>query len=485
MPPDITAATTPRSATIAALACVLIAGAAGGCRTFEPRALDLPGHAESFLARTPESPDVRGFAASLAARSSTSMADAAAFDPADGISCTEAELIALVYNADLRLARLRAGVTRATAENAGLWEDPTLGIDLTRIVQSTPEPWKVFTNIGITIPISGRLAIERRQADASYAAELARLAEREWSVRIAVRRTWCEWSALDAQVAAGRDFLARVEQVLSVVDAMERGGEIARTEARLFRIEKATKASELALLEADATHAELRLRQLMGLSPDAPVRLQTIGGGPLRASTREASASELQSRSPALLTAQAEYHAAEKALELEIRKQYPDLHVSPGYGREDGQDQLLLGVSLPFPLFNANRRAIAEADAKRDLARANAETTMERITSDIRVARVRLAAVTQRRTTLETDIVPLVDAQYVDAREVARLGEVNTLVLLESLKRQHEAKLALVAAVRDEAVAAIDLEELLGPIAKHTSDSPAATVPAHQPTSTP
>jgi outer membrane protein TolC len=286
-------------------------------------------------------------------------------------------------------------------------------------------------------------------------------------------------------VAADRDFLARVDQVLGVVDTMERAGEIARTEARLFRIEKATKVSELALLEADATHADLRLRQLMGLSSDAPLRLQAMGGGPLRASMHEASASELQSRSPALLTAQAEYHAAEKALELEIRKQYPDLRVSPGYGREDGQDQLLLGLSLPLPLLNANRRGIAEADARRDLARATAETTLERVTSDIRAARVRLDAVAQRRTTLETDIVPLVDAQYADAREVARLGEVNTLVLLESLKRQHEAKLALVTAVRDEAIAAIDLEELLGPIAERTPESPAAILPRNHHTSTP
>ena len=67
-------------------------------------------------------------------------------------------------------------MARATAANSGLWEDPTLGVNLARIVQSTPEPWKVFTNLGITLPISGRLAIEQQRADAQYAAELSRLA---------------------------------------------------------------------------------------------------------------------------------------------------------------------------------------------------------------------------------------------------------------------------------------------------------------------
>lgn len=46
---------------------------------------------------------------------------------------------------------------------------------------------------------------------------------------------------------------------------------------------------------------------------------------------------------------------------------------------------------------------------------------------------------------------------------MAKLGEVNTLVLLESLKRQQEAKLSLVEARREEALAEIDLDELIGP----------------------
>jgi hypothetical protein len=96
---------------------------------------------------------------------------------------------------------------------------------------------------------------------------------------------------------------------------------------------------------------------------------------------------------------------------------------------------------------------------------------LEQTVAALRAAEVRLAAAAQRRSTLETEIVPLVDAQYVDARQVARLGEVNTLVLLESLTRLQAAKVGLVEAARDEAIAAIDLDEIL---AFH-SGSPAQT----------
>ncbi|MGD9688408.1 MAG: TolC family protein [Phycisphaerales bacterium] len=466
---------------------------AGGCQSYERRPLDMTGHQAAFLARTPQSPEVQQFAAGLAARSTGDAAGGREFDPADGISCAEAELIALVFNADLRLARLRAGVTRATAENAGLWEDPTIGVDLTRIVESTPEPWKVFTSVGITIPISGRLEIEKQRAGVEHAAELARVAQSEWSVRMSVRRAWTEWSALDAQLAATRAFLSRVDQILVVVDKMEQAGEMARTEARLFRIEKATKASELATLESRAREADLRLRQLMGMSPDAPLRFQATGFGPTQVRTiHSADAAELERRSPAMLVAAAEYEAAEKALELEIRKQYPDLHIGPGFGREDGQDQVLLGLSIPIPILNANRQRIAEARAQRALAQVGVETTLEQTIAALRTAEVRLAAASRRRQTLETEIVPLVDAQYSDARQVARLGEVNTLVLLESLTRQQEAKVGLVEAARDEALGAIDRDELVGPhpappVPPSGTAQPASTtpVPELQPTSMP
>jgi outer membrane protein TolC len=177
-----------------------------------------------------------------------------------------------------------------------------------------------------------------------------------------------------------------------------------------------------------------------------------------------------------MLVAMAEYEAAERALELEVRKQYPDLHIGPGYGNEDGQNQVLLGLSVPIPILNANRRGIAEARAQREVARAAVEGTLEQTISALRAAEVRLAAATRRRHTLESEIVPLVDAQYADARQVARLGEVNTLVLLESLTRQQEAKIGLVEAARDEALAAVDLEELMGP---EPSSDPRTSIPSH------
>lgn len=475
----------------------VVAIVAGGCQSYERRPLDMRGHEAAFLARTPESPEVQRFAASLVARTPESSEGEVEFDPADGISSAEAEVIALVFNADLRLARLRAGITRATAENAGLWADPTIGVDLGRIIDSTPEPWKVFASVGLTIPLSGRLEIEKQRAGAEHAAELARVLQREWSVRVSVRRVWSEWSALEARFVATRDFLARVDQILSIVDAMERAGEMARTEARLFRIERVTRMTELVALEARATQAELLLRQVMGMSPDAPLRFQASGIGPVAipdvpGGNPGMDAAALQARSPALLVVVAEYEAAERALQLEVRRQYPDLQIGPGYGQDEGQSQILLGLSLPIPILNANRQGIAVAQAQREVARANAQATLEQVFAGLRSLEARREGAARRRQALEFELVPLVDAQYADARQVARLGEVNTLILLESLTRQQDAKTALIEARLDEALAGVEVQGVLGPTpspapqpALDAGPAPAAPAPASADPSSP
>jgi cobalt-zinc-cadmium efflux system outer membrane protein len=62
----------------------------------------------------------------------------------------------------------------------------------------------------------------------------------------------------------------------------------------------------------------------------------------------------------------AEYAVAEASLELEIAKQYPDLHIGPGYQFDQGQNKWELGLSLTLPILNQNGGAIAEARARRD-----------------------------------------------------------------------------------------------------------------------
>jgi len=447
-------------APLAALSAALIL-TLSGCKAYEPRALDLDRTQREYLLRALDGPVVEQF--HEAGRPAS--APDATLDLADGITLAEAEVIALVFNRGLRAARLAAGVTQASAENAGLWQDPTLGVDFSKIVSGASQGLDAIVSVGFTLPVSGRLDLERERLGAEHAAELARVAALEWETVASLRRAWTERAGIAREAEATRDVLHRVEQVTAIVDRMESAGELARIEARLFRIEDAKLRSRLAALESELSRATHAVEAMLDLPPAAG-RFFTgefVSSPRLGADGRDAALAAIRDTNPAVLRARAEHEVAERTLEEEIRKQWPDLVLSPGYGDDQGDRKFVLGVGVALPLLNGNRAGIAVAEAAREAARWRAESELQRVLGALLAAEERLAQSVARRESLERTLVPLVEAQYEETRAVARLGEVKTLVLLESLKQQLEARNEMIAARRDEALAAIDIEELLGP----------------------
>lgn len=68
---------------------------------------------------------------------------------------------------------------------------------------------------------------------------------------------------------------------------------------------------------------------------------------------------------PDILASLAEYEAAQSSLQLEIARQYPDIHLGPGYKWDQGDNKWSLGLSVTLPVLNRNEGPIAEAEARR------------------------------------------------------------------------------------------------------------------------
>lgn len=444
-----------RPALIAALlgAAVMLAG----CQSYQSRPLDLAAHREGWLARTPGDEPIRAFAERLAESGEPSD-----FDLSDGLTLTEGEIVALVFNPDLRLARLRAGIAAATAEHAGLWDDPQFGLDFLSLTENASNPLVISPGLSFTIPISGRLEAEKARADATLAAELTRVAEQEWQTRVEVRRYWFRWSAARLKAEQTERLLASIESLVASTTRLAEAGEIVRTEATLFTIEQASQRHALLRYRGEADQAEQGLRALLGLAPEAPLELvPTIVMNP---APDELTADAMAERSLTLARLRDEYEVAEQTLRREVRKQYPDLTIGPVADFDRGDTLLGFSLSIPIPILNANKQGIAVAHAERDFARAAFETAYERLAGSLAVARVRLANIREQREIIETSIAPMVDRQLADAQNLLQIGEGGTLVLLESLSRVGQTQMALIDARLDESLALTELSLLIGPL---------------------
>ena len=474
-----------------------------GCAKYERRPLELDQYAEDWPLREIRVDSIREYAETLADGEEN-----APYDPSDGLSLAEAEAVALVFNPQLRLARAQADVPLASAREAGWWPDPEFeakvlhfanrrsrtrfrfegpsfgGVNAGVIganglsadgLEITPpgfrrtegdfinDPWILSASLGVTIPISGRLAVEQDWSWAEYRASWQRILISEWELLTHLRAAWLDWSTTRERIEVIKAFIEQLATVATMTERLAAAGELKPTDARLLAVELARQRTALQTAESQAELQRLGLFAVLGLAPEAPVELQPDVFLPHIEDVPESRRDTLLRRNPRIMAVRAEYEVAEQRLRLEVRKQYPDLNLGPSYSLEGGLSRLGLGFGIPIPLWNHNRQAVAEAIAEREAARTHAQAQIEQVFSELARAEARLRYAAQRREMLLEDVAPLVDRQVEETRKLLDLGEVDVLVLREALSSAVETKLELLAATLAEAQAVSALRQMLEP----------------------
>lgn len=430
--------------------------AAAGCVATAPPAPDLEAHLRDWSERPFEARWLVAADPGNGARPTLE-----AFDPNDGLDRFEAETLASLGNGRVREARAAAGITAASAEHAGILADPTLGLDAEHILASVPEPWILGASLGMEIPLSGRLSIEKSRTAAEHAAALARLRRVTWEETIALRADWIRWITALERVNAATTFLARLDEVVALADRLSSAGAIQRTDARLFKIERATREAERIELAGGARRYELLIRARVGLAPDAPVALTPTELAP-EAHT-EVGLERVVAANVRVGEARASREVAVEDYREQTARRVPDLSLAPGAGREDGEARVGLGVSIPLPLWNRNRAAIAAAEAGVAAAETRLLVTLEDEVQLLAVAKNDLAVAMARRALIEREVLPKIAEQVAELRQLADLGELSTLSLLNSLERELNGRLAWIDAREAELFAANAITERIGP----------------------
>lgn len=424
------------------------------CQSYQSSPLDPEVHRKAWRNRSDSDERVMAFARRLERSPPRSVN----FSPENGLSLTEGEIVALVYNPDLRVARLKAGVARAVADHAARWDDPQINFNVLKILESVPNPWFIASSVTFTFPVSGRLAVEKSRASAASYSELAKVAEEEWRVLRDLRKTWIDWSANQLRLTQTQKMIRSLDSLVKMTNRLVELGELPRTEARLFQIEQETRRAEEDRLLGKIKQGEQEIRAYLGLSPTASVRLVS---SPTEISQGESTS--VSQTNPTVIRLQNDYQVAELTLLREIREQFPDLNLGPSSEEEEERSRVGLIGAIPLPVLNANKGGIAKARAEREVARAAYESQIERTEGKLAARRAELSGIRARRKSLKSKVVPLVDQQIADARKLLEIGEGNSLVYLESLIRAHEAKLSLIAVSLDESLTLVEINHLLGP----------------------
>jgi len=342
-------------------------------------------------------------------------------------------LAALYYHPSLDVARAQAAVATAGVITAGARPNPSVGV-AAGYTDSSGSPWLYGIDFDIPIETAGKRGL--RIAQATQRAEAARLqlAEAGWQVRSRLR------AALLEHLFAGRTIdLLEAERHLraNVVHLMERRfavGEVSRTEVDAARTQLVQ--THVALRAAEGRQAEslIELAAALGLSPPA-LQGVALEWPELDALPGEQETSAGMVQRSGLLNrldvrrSLVEYDAAEAALQLEVARQYPDIHVGPSYAFDDGANKYKLGVTLTLPVLNQNQGPIAEANARRETVAAQFLALQAQVIGDLHKAQAQYRTALAELREVETSLTELQDRIERFTRRAVELGEADRLAL--------------------------------------------------------
>jgi outer membrane protein TolC len=445
----------------AALAAPLVLACACQAARYRPQPLQPAAHLQRVASRDLGSQGVAAYAASLARLNPGAPG---VFDAADGLDAAEAEIVALLFNPELRMARLEARVPLLAARHAGLPEDPELDLDLLRIVEGISSPWVLGGALRFTVPLSGRLAAERRAAcaDADAAVRTARAAEGR--VLAGLRATWNEWTSAGERLALVGAYLEEFDSLLSIARTQREAGQIGGPELGALELERLQREDQMQVLRAAQERLEATIRRTLGLVPDAPVTLLPGFTAAAPDLDPEVERTRLRENNLELAEARARHDLAEAELALEMQKQLPDLRLGPSAESDAGSPRIGVGSGLTLPLVNANRQAVAEARARRDAARGAYEARLEMLLADLHEARAEAARLRARRAWLQARMAPRTEQQLAELRQLSELGDMDVLLLQGGLGALLDTKAQLLELRRDEALADARIHALISPL---------------------
>ncbi|MDC1141859.1 TolC family protein [Planctomycetota bacterium] len=426
-----------------------------GCQSYERQELDPEGHLSEWRSRNGNTEGLREFI-----KQSQGEAPAKDFNLSDGVSLAEAEVTALFFNPDLQVARLEAEADLATARESGRWQDPEFGISGGWMLANMDHRLMLGANFSFTIPLSGRLGVQEDLAFAGATVAFQRILVLEWEKLVQLRGVWRSAAMYQSRTDVLRAFISDIDSVAERANALRDAGELNAASARVFRIVKEETKLQIEVLSRDLELATLQAKALMGLAPNAAIKLQPEFAG----NAIIPSDAEMLTRNPQIELLRRAYEVSEQKVRLEIHKQYPDLRIGPGYGYENGNSKITLGLGLPIPMWNKNVEGIARARGAREVARAKFDSAIETQFSMLAQAKHSIQTAEIQLTTLRDVIAPLVATQVQEAQELADMGEFEPMLQLNALTKLKQNKLRVIDVLRMRADSVDSITAISGPM---------------------
>jgi cobalt-zinc-cadmium efflux system outer membrane protein len=399
----------------------------------------------------------------------------------DGLSLTQAIAVALSREPATRAARADVELARGMRLQAGLRANPTIAFER----REEPGGTDATTSTAIEWPLD-LFRRKTRIAVADAAVTVAEYEEADARRQLAgdVAAAYGNVAAAARELAITDEVLAAASHQLELLRARAAQGSTPTLDRDMMDVDVRRIQAEREAQVGRADRAVLQLKRLLGMSPDAPVRVtQTLEDLMVAEGVTLATGADPLPTRPDVQASEARVRAAEERIANARREGRPDVTVFGSYMRMDagfpqqafgaggglervrGRFQYwTAGARVVVPLWNRQQGTLAAATAAREGAEARAEAARLTAASEMAEALLRYDHARRAVAVYQDGVRPLARRNLDTIRETYQLGRATVFDVLAEQRRYLDTERGYTEALSEAFASRVDLGRAAGDI---------------------
>ncbi|WP_412527458.1 TolC family protein [Burkholderia lata] len=382
--------------------------------------------------------------------------------PSNALTLADALSVAARNNPALRGARADVDASAGALMQAGARPNPEVSF----LQEGFRRAERTSTAlINQTIELGGKRSARLDVASYGREAANASLDEQGAIVRADVIAAFYGLLAAQRQLQVTEESAAIAARSADLASRRAQAGKVSPVEATKAHVAAAGVQIEVVTARGRVEVAREKLNAVMGEARDGRLAVQ----GDLEAVPPVELLSALTAQlddAPLARIARAEMLRSNAAVSLERARRIPDVTISAGVKRVTTggvpDNQAVVGVSIPIPLFNTNKGALLEATHKAERANADLDRERTRLRLDLTQAYANFEAAAQEAQRLKADILPAARLALDAMSRGYELGKFSFLDVLDAQRTLFQGQSQYVRALADAHTARADIGRLVG-----------------------
>jgi cobalt-zinc-cadmium efflux system outer membrane protein len=381
-------------------------------------------------------------------------------EPAEPLTMAAAIRLALESNPTIAAARREIEATEAQVLQGSLRPNPGFSVateNASRVSRSAS------AQVELPIERGDKRAARVDAAQRGRDVAVSDLSGRQLKVRAAVMAAFFDVLAAQELLALAQDSAALARRATDIAAKRVAAGKVSPVEETKARVAEAGVRVSLTQAQSELRNARRRLASWWG-NP-SPRFSEALGDVDRMPSLPDPDAIEQRlSTSPLLERARLELERRKSLVNVEQSKTVQDFTVSVGVQRreESQREQMMVGISVPIPLYNRNQGNLLEALRREDKARDELVATRITLASEAYQVVERLSARRQEAELLRDEVLPGAKSAYEAATIGFENGKFSFLEVLDAQRTFFSAKSQYLNALAALHRAVTDLESILG-----------------------